>query len=128
MNNRLVAFIALVLAVATLNACYKVEDTIAEIELVTLNNSPVPGAEVRLFGQSTLNADDVGNILVDTVQFTGSNGVARFDFTEFYQSGQSGLFILNVEITREFPDSTFFTEGIIRVAEEETTRRTFKVQ
>lgn len=128
MKTRLIAFIALVTATSVLSSCYKTEDTIAEIEVVTANNSPVAGAEVRLFGQATQVTSDVGNIVIDTVEFTGSNGVARFDFTENFQSGQSGLFILNVEITREFPDSTVFIEGIIRVEEEKTTRRTFRIQ
>jgi hypothetical protein len=128
MKTRLIAFIAVIAASSVLSSCYKTEDTIAEIEVVTANNSPVPGAEVRLFAQGTENTTEVGVIRVDTVEFTANNGVATFDFSDLYKSGQSGLFILNVEITREFPDSTVFLEGIIRVAEEETTRRTFKIQ
>lgn len=128
MKCRLNLLLVFALSLAVMVSCYREEDTIAEIRVVTANDSPVPGAEVRLFGQGTLNSSDVGNVIIDTIGFTGSNGITAFDFTDSYKSGQSGFAILNVEITAEFPDSTVFLEGIIRVVEEETTRRTFRIQ
>ncbi len=128
MKTRLLAICAVLFVGTVFTSCYDTEPTIAEILVVTANNSPVGGAEVRLFGQSTTPSTDVGNISIDVVRFTGNNGLAEFDFSAEYQSGQSGFAILNVEITREFPDSTVFLEGIIRVEEQKTTRRTFKIQ
>jgi hypothetical protein len=128
MKSRLFALLIVVGFSTILNSCYKEDDTIAEIRVVTANNAPVPGAEVRLFGQATQNTSDVGNIQIDVTDFTRSNGIAEFDFSEYYQTGQSGFAILNVEITREFPDSTVFLEGIIRVEEKTTTRRTFTIR
>jgi len=128
MKTKLKALFVVFAFSAILTSCYNEEDTIAEILVVTANNSPVGGAEVRLFGQATSTGTEVGNILIDVVRFTGSNGLAVFDFSDTYQSGQSGFAILNVEITREFPDSTAFLEGVIRVEEQKTTRRTFVIQ
>jgi hypothetical protein len=125
MKRRLFALFTLVLAIAVLPACNPEEDTIAEVKVITPNGTAVPGAEVRLFGQGTIDETQVGNIRIDEVQFTNDNGLAVFDFTEYYEPGQSGFAILNVEITKDFPDSTAFLEGIMRVVEEETTRKTF---
>lgn len=106
-------------------SCNPEEDTIAEITVVTLEGSRVPGAEVRMFGQGTIDDDTVGDIAIDRIQFTNSNGVAEFDYTEQYEPGQSGFAILDVEITFETPDSTSFVNGIMKVVEEETTSKTF---
>lgn len=116
------------LVAGTLESCYDEKDTIAEIRVVTSNDTAVPGAEVRIFGQGTETSGEVGNVTIDTVSFTGTDGIAEFDFSDQYKAGQSGFAILDVEITAEFPDSTVFLEGIIRVVEEETTRRTFRIE
>lgn len=117
-------FTLLILSVATLS-CNPEEDTIAEIIVVTPEGSRVPGAEVRMFGQGTVDDDQVGDIAIDRTQFTNSNGVAEFDYTDQYEPGQSGFAILDVEITFETPDSTAFVNGIMKVVEEETTAKTF---
>ncbi len=106
-------------------SCNPEEDTIAEIIVVTSEGSRVPGAEVRMFGQGTIDDDQVGDIAIDRILFTNSNGVAEFDYTEQYEPGQSGFAILDVEITFETPDSTSFVNGIMKVVEEETTSKTF---
>lgn len=106
-------------------SCNREEDTIAEIIVVTPEGSRVPGAEVRMFGQGTVEDDAVGDIAIDRTQFTNSNGVAEFDYTDEYEPGQSGFAILDVEITFETPDSTAFVSGIMKVVEEETTAKTF---
>lgn len=109
-------------------SCYSEDPTIAEVRVVTVNDSPVGGAEVRLFGRGTEGDAEAGNIRFDKTSFTGSNGIASFDFTPDFKSGQSGFAILDVEITAAFPDSTVFIEGIIRLQPEETTRRTFRIE
>ena len=117
-------FTILLLGIVTMS-CNPEEDTIAEIIVVTSEGSRVPGAEVRMFGQGTIDDDQVGDIAIDRILFTNSNGVAEFDYTEQYEPGQSGFAILDVEITFETPDSTSFVNGIMKVVEEETTSKTF---
>ena len=117
-------FTILLLGIVTMS-CNPEEDTIAEIIVVTPEGSRVPGAEVRMFGQGTIDDDQVGDIAIDRILFTNSNGVAEFDYTEQYEPGQSGFAILDVEITCETPDSTSFVNGIMKVVEEETTSKTF---
>jgi hypothetical protein len=119
--------IAISLLMTLFTGCNNEEDTIAEITVVTEAGTRVPGAEVRLFGQSTDNNVEVGDIRIDESGFTANNGIVRFDFTELYVPGQSGFAILNIEITKEYPDSTLFFEGLMEIVEEETNRRTFVI-
>jgi len=125
MKSRFRALFTIALAVILITACNKEEDTLAEVKVVTPNGSTVAGAEVRLFGQGTTNTTEVGEIRIDELEFTASNGIATYDFTDLYVPGQSGFAILNVEITKEYPDSTVFMEGIMKIEEEKTNRKTF---
>lgn len=125
MKTRLTYLFTLVLLGFTAISCNPEKDTIAEVIVVTPEGSRVPGAEVRMFGQGTIDDDQVGDIAIDRTQFTNSNGVAEFDYTDQYQPGQSGFAILDVEITFETPDSTSLVNGIMKVVEEETTTKTF---
>lgn len=125
MKTRLTYYFTLLVIAFFSISCDNEEDTIAEIVVVTVEGSRVPGADVRLFGQGTEDDVEAGDIAIDVIRITNSNGVAEFDFTDDYQPGQSGFAILNVEITFETPDSTSFVEGIIKVVEEETTTKRF---
>ncbi len=125
MKSSLIALFTVAIVAMFSTSCKKVEDTTAEVRVVTGNSTPVPGAEVRLFGEGTVDQTQVGNIRLDATEFTNSNGVALFDFTDMYAPGQSGFAILNVEITKAFPDSTVFREFIMKITEEEVNKRTF---
>lgn len=114
-----------IIAIGLLTACYKEKDTIAEVKVVTVSGSPVAGAEVRMYGQSTKPDDDAGEIRIDVAKFTTEKGIAVFDFSSYYVQGQSGFAILDVDITKVYPDSTVFMQAIMKVVEEETNRKTF---
>ena len=125
---RKITLFTFLFSLVLLTSCNEEEDTIAEIIVVTPENSRVGGAEVRMFGQGTIDETEVGDLRIDEIRFTNSNGVAEFDFSRFYKPGQSGFAILDVEITKEFPDSTAFISGIMKVVEEETTTKTFVLE
>lgn len=125
MKSRFIALFALVFAIALFTACNKEKDTIAEVKVVTPNGSVVPGAKVRMYGQSTSQNTDVGDIRIDKEGYTAGNGIIKFDFTDLYVKGQSGFAILNLDITKEYPDSTVYMPGIMKIEEETTNRKTF---
>ncbi len=125
MKNRLAVLFTICLIAFTNSGCEKEEDTIAQVRVVTLAGVAVAGAEVRLFGQGTVDQSQVGDIRIDETQYTLSNGIAEFDFTDLYVPGQSGFAVLNVEITKEFPDSTSYLEGTFKIEEEKTNSKTF---
>ena len=77
----LLALLALV-SIGTMVGCRKKKDTIAIIYVRDSSNQPVSGAQVVLYGVSTLpNAPAV--TLYDTTQ-TNSSGEAQFNFNEFH--------------------------------------------
>lgn len=125
MKSRFIALFTLVLAIAVFTACNKEKDTIAEIKVVTPNGSVVAGAKVNIFGQSTTRDVDVGDLRIDKTAYTAGNGIVKFDFSDLYVQGQSGFAILDVEIEKDYPDSTAFMPGIMKIVEEETNRKTF---
>ncbi len=128
MTGRIIALFALSASLLMLTSCNKEEDTLAEIKVITQSGAPVIGAQVRIFAQGTVDQTEVGEIRFDQTDFTNSSGVVTFDFTEDYKQGQSGFAVLNLEITKEFPDSTAFLEGIMKIVEEETNRKTFIIE
>lgn len=128
MKSRFIAlFLSCSICIAMLS-CEKEKDTTAIITVVTGTGTPVAGAEVRMFGQGTVDQETVGDIRIDRTQFTANNGITTFDFTDLYVPGQSGFATLNVEITKEFPDSTAFLEGIMKVVEETENSKTFVIE
>ena len=77
-----------------LQSCFKIEETIASVTVLNSAGTPVPGAEVRLFKFGT------GETRFDTIQFTNGSGIASFNFSDFYESGQSGFAVLDIEIMK----------------------------
>ena len=125
MKSRFLVLFTLLLTIAVFTACNKEKDTIAEVKVVTPNGSAVPGAKVRLFGQSTTPNVDVGDLRIDKEGYTAGNGIIKFDFSDLYVQGQSGFAILDVEISKEYPDSTASMQAIMKIVEEETNKKTF---
>jgi hypothetical protein len=124
MIRRITVLLALLMVFAG-TACNKEEPTLAEIKVTTRSGAPVPGAQVRIFAQGTIDQTQLGAIRFDRTAFSSNAGLVTFDFTNDYKRGQSGFAILNVEITKVFPDSTAFLEGIMKIKEEEVNRKTF---
>ena len=91
------AFLALffLLGMTTLVACRKKESTIAKIYVRDAGNSPVAGAIVVIYGQSTTNQPS-SVVLYDTTS-TNAAGEAIFNFDDVYQLGQAGVAVLNIE-------------------------------
>lgn len=125
MKSRLTALFTVFLLIIALTACNKEKDTVAEVKVVLPNGSAVAGAEVRMFGQGTIDQEDVGDIRINRKGFTSSNGIISFDFSDLYVPGQSGFAILNVEISKVYPDSTSTLEGIMQIVEEQKNQKTF---
>ncbi|MEM9052535.1 MAG: hypothetical protein AAGC47_10820 [Bacteroidota bacterium] len=129
MKSRFTVYISLfVLLAIGATSCDNEEDTIAEITVVNQEGTRVQGAEVRMFGQGTVDDDQVGDIAIDRTTFTNSNGIAEFDFSDNYQPGQSGFAILDVEIIFDSPTGVTGATGVVKVVEEETTRKTFVLE
>lgn len=99
------------------SSCNPREETIVIISVVDINDVPVPGAVVKLFADPNFPVRPP--IRLDMEGVTDALGQARFDYTEFYQQGQSGFAVLDV--TAEANGLTAM--DIIKILEEETTEK-----
>ena len=116
------ALFILVAGVAlAITSCRREDPTIATIFVKNTTETFVPGAEVRLFGVEGANTEtEHGEIRIDTTGTTNGAGQVTFDLSEFYELGQSGLFVLQVEVAK----GEQFGEGIIKVEEETDNEET----
>ena len=120
-KNRL--FIVALFALVSMTAfvgCRKKGDTIAKIHVRDSSNQPVVGAQVVLYGESTIGKNPE---LFDTTT-SNSSGVATFNFDETYQLGQAGVAVLNIDVQKD----AMTGQGIIKVEEEVTSEETVFIQ
>jgi len=123
-------FILLAIVVAqTFSSCRKQKDTIANIYVLDESSNPVKDATVVLFGTSTgepFGAPDGTqgiNVVRDTV-LTNSSGLAVFNMSKLYQSGQAGVAILDVKAFKLSKSG----DGIIKIEPETTSEETIIIQ
>lgn len=111
MKARHILFPVLLLAIL-FTSCKKEEDTIAVVRVVDSQGVVVPGVAVRLFPEPS---DVQSNELIEELErTTDAAGEAIFDFTEYYEQGQAGFAVLNVEATKD----TNSVEGIFKIEPE----------
>lgn len=115
---------------AMMSSCYKTKDTTAEVFVKNASGAPVPGASVRLFGESTLSNQDAGEIIHDRTEYTDGDGRAFFDYTDFFEAGQAGFAVLSVEIQKPLPppEDDLFLESIIKIQEETNNVETYVLE
>ncbi len=104
------------------SSCNREEDTIVIITVVDVLNDPVSEAEVRLFANPSVPLGDPTRL--DMTMTTDMMGLARFDYTEFYEQGQSGFAVLDIMATKD----TLLGEDIIRILEEEVNEMTIVIE
>lgn len=114
LTNALV--VAVLLPFAT--SCNKEEPTVGVVRVTDQQGLPVVGAKVKLFADPTFPLADPTRLDKETV--TDADGVASFDYSDFYEKGQSGFAVLDILATKD----TLIGEGIIKIVEEETRRET----
>ena len=102
------------------NGCNEIEDTVAVIYVQNSLGAPVQGAEVRLFAVGSVNQTVIGELRFDTTQVTNAAGSVSFNFSEYYQQGQAGFAVLDIEATKGSLEGI----GIIKIEEELTNEQT----
>ena len=97
-----------------LTSCYKNKSTIAVIRVLDINSEqPISGASVRVFYEDSTG---VNTSVIDFDSETTLEGVASFDFSEYYQDGQAGFAVLDIEVNGTF-------SGVIMVEEMVVTEK-----
>lgn len=112
----LVALAGIFVSLAMFSSCRKKGETVAKVMVVDTAGDPFAGAMVRLYPSPTI--DEHGAIVIDDTMWTDGTGYATFDFSENYNLGQAGVFVLDIEVRS---GDTLYGEGIIKVEQEETS-------
>ena len=99
MRNLLIASFLILLTISV-PGCRKEKETTATIIVVNAAGEAVPNVFVRVYcPDATCNKS--GSTLdesMDRDDKTGSNGKAKFNYTEAYKLGQAGFAVLDVEV------------------------------
>ena len=112
---------ALMIAVS---GCKKDKQTIATVTVVNEDGEAVPGATVRLYAQPSETPPPPNAIRFDTTQVTNATGKVTFDFSDFYEEGQAGFAVLDIEASKGSDDG----EGIIKIEEKKVNEETVVIE
>lgn len=107
--------------VAGFVSCKKEKPTTADIYVRDQGNNAVAGLRVVLTAQPTEAGKTVGFATESVI--SDSDGKAEFDFSEYFELGQAGLFVLNVTIDSG-AGSLVMGSGVIQIQEEEKNELT----
>ncbi|MFM7235011.1 MAG: hypothetical protein ACKO7B_17065 [Flavobacteriales bacterium] len=113
-----------VMVFVAISGCNKDQQTIATITVVNDDGEPVPGASVRLYAVSSETPPPPNEIRFDTTQVTNGTGKASFDFTDYYQKGQAGFAVLDIEAKK----GSLEGEGIIKIEELKINEETVVIE
>ena len=99
MRNLLIASFLILLTISV-TGCRKEKETTATIIVVNAAGEAVPNVFVRVYCPDA-TCNKYGSTLdesMDRNDETGSNGKAKFNYTEAYKLGQAGFAVLDVEV------------------------------
>lgn len=101
-------------------SCDKPQDTIGIITVEDLQGEPVHGAHVRVFGDPSDTVYATNKVRVDKEGTTGKSGTVEFNFEEYYEDGQSGMMVLDIEAKKD----SFSAEDYIEIVHGEKNKKT----
>ena len=122
LNRIFILCVVVFLGIGTLSGCRKKVDTIVNVYVKNVDNEPISGANVRLFGVSSEEVGKPNNLEFETV--SDYSGIATFNLNEVYQLGQAGVAVLNIEVTKGAETG----EGIVKVEQEIVSEETVFLQ
>jgi hypothetical protein len=109
-------------------SCYKVSNSTATVTVVDKKDKEISGATVHVFPVTSEPEDSLTvNEDLNETKVTDNNGQVFFDYTEYYKRGQTGLFVLNMEVTYVLPDTTITVLGILKVEEQIDNQKQVKM-
>lgn len=121
LRRALTGVLALAVLAIVLPSCTKEKPTVARITVVKEDGTRVPEAYVKLFANPQYPLGDPNRLTKESE--TDVDGIVEFDYSEFYEQGQSGFAVLDIICEYD----TLVGEGIIKIIEEETAEETVVV-
>ena len=113
-RRALTSVLALAFMAVMFPSCTPEDPTKAIIIVKMEDGTVVPDAFVKLYADPEFPLGDPNRLTKET--YTNASGVAEFDYTDYYEQGQSGFAVLDILCTWD----TLVGEGIIKIEEEET--------
>lgn len=120
----IVSGIFLLMVLVAVSGCKKDQQTIATITVVNADGETVPGASVRLYAVSSQTPPPPNEPRFDTTQVTNGTGKVSFDFSDYYEEGQAGFAVLDIEASK----GSLEGEGIIKIEEMKTNDETVVIE
>ena len=120
----IVSGIFLLMVLVAVSGCKKDQQTIATITVVNADGETVPGASVRLYAVSSQTPPPPNEPRFDTTQVTNGTGKVSFDFSDYYEDGQAGFAVLDIEASK----GSLEGEGIIKIEEMKTNDETVVIE
>lgn len=114
--KKLITIAVLLFVIAS---CDKIVNTTATITVVDEKAKLVSGATVHVFPSTSQPEDSlvvIGDL--DETKITDSKGQVFFDYTDFYKRGQTGLFVLDMEVIYVLPDTTITVLSVFKIEEQ----------
>lgn len=115
--------LSLIIVGMTFSSCVKIKPTTVIVYIRNQDGTVSQNAQVRLYGQpSEFTSNNASKELrIDITASTDAEGRVYFDLTNFYEAGQTGMAILNVDAYKYNQVSS----GFVQVVEQETNEATF---
>lgn len=118
LRGALTGALAVAIVAVLLPSCTKEKPTKAFIKVVKEDGSVVRDAYVKLYADPQFPLGDPNRLTKE--KYTDGSGEAEFDYSDFYEQGQSGFAVLDILCTYD----TLVGEGIIKIVEEKDNRET----
>lgn len=106
------------------SACEDPQPSTAVITVNDVDDEPVHNAKVRLYGKPSDTVYATKEVDVDEEKQTDTRGKAKFNFEEYYEDGQSGLMVLDIEVIKD----SIQVEDYIEVVEGEESTKTVTLE
>ena len=94
-------FISCILLIGFSVSCDEPQETIGIITVEDIKGDPVHGALVRVYGDPSDTIYATKKVRVDKEGMTDAAGQVQFNFEEYYEDGQSGLMVLDIEVKKD---------------------------
>lgn len=113
-------FISCLLLIGVTVGCDKEQDTLGIITVKNVQDEPVPFVNVRVFGDPSDTIYATKEVRVDKEGLTDEAGQVEFNFEEYYEDGQSGLMVLDIEAEKD----SLAVEDYIEIVHGEKNKKT----
>ncbi len=113
-------FVAFAFLATSVTSCYKKKDTTATITVINEDGSIASNKKVDLLWENlpdSLNAREG----YEQHATTDGSGKANFNFNEYYESGQAGVFVLDIVVEGDIL-------GVIKIEQETNSEETVTIE